>query len=108
MPKTQDPTQVICDYARSLDGTVEGRSCTQTSFKRGRKAFLYIGEQGGRYKAMFKLDASVKEAKRRAKDDPDRFQIGSQSWVTVRFAAENPMPKRLWEKWLKESYALSA
>ena len=56
---------------------------------------------------MFKLDASVEDARKRAKDTPDDFQIGSQAWVTVRFTAEKPMPKRLWEKWLKESYALS-
>ena len=64
--------------------------------------------QGGRYKAMFKLDKSLPEAKRLAKKDPDCFQVGNTAWVTARFTSEKPMPKKLWEKWLDESYQLSA
>jgi len=26
------------------------------------------------------------------------------AWVTTRFTAEDPIPKRLWERWLSESY----
>ncbi len=104
----KDPTEPIRLKASRYPGVDEGTSCTQSSFKAGKKAFLYIGMQGGRYKAMFKLGASMSEAKKLAKQDPDRFEYGSTSWVTARFTAEKPMPKRLWEKWLDESYALSA
>lgn len=104
---TTDPTEAMCEKARGFDGCVEGTSCTQTSFKRGKKAFFYIGTQGGRYKAMFKLEKSRGEAEERASREPDRYEVGSTAWVTARFTAEKPMPKRLWEKWLKESYALS-
>ena len=107
MPKTTDPTELMCDAARAFDDVVEGSSCTQTSFKRGKKAFFYVGEQGGRFKAMFKLDASMDDAEQRAADRPDDFQVGNTAWVTARFSAAKPMPKRLWQKWLKESYALA-
>lgn len=104
----KDPTEPIRLKASRYPGVDKGTSCTQSSFKAGKKAFLYIGEQGGRSKAMFKLDASMPEAVKLAKRDPDDYQVGSTAWVTARFTAEQPMPKALWQKWLDESYALSA
>ena len=97
----------IRNAAASFPAVDTGTSCNQRAFKAGKKAFLYIGEQGGRYKAMFKLKQSLAEAKRLARSDPDDYQVGSTSWVTARFSAQKPMPKRLWAKWLDESYALS-
>ena len=85
----------------------KGTACTQSSFKAGKQAFLFIGPQGGRFKAMFKLDKSRPEAIKLAEKDPDRFNVGSSVWITARFSAEEPMPKKLWEKWLDESYQLS-
>ena len=107
MARIKDPTEAMREQARAFDDCVEGMSCSQTSFKRGKKAFFYVGEQGGRYKAMFKLDASMEDAEARADKEPDRFEVGRNAWVTVRFTDERPMPKRLWMKWLKESYAAS-
>ena len=103
----RDPTVPICLKASKYPGVDEGTSCTQSSFKAGKKAFLYIGMQGGRYKAMFKLKASMTAAAELAEKDPDLYQVGSTAWVTARFTAEKPMPKKLWEKWLDESYELS-
>ncbi len=87
----------------------EGAACTQSSFKAGKKSFFFVGEQGGRFKAMFKLDASMPEARRLAQECPEDFQTqaGSTGWVTARFSAEKPLPKKLWQRWLDESYALS-
>ncbi|MEO0996306.1 MAG: hypothetical protein AAFX58_02200 [Pseudomonadota bacterium] len=50
-----DPTEAMRQRASRYPGVDEGTSCTQSSFKTGGKAFLFVGEQGGRYKAMFKL-----------------------------------------------------
>ncbi len=109
MPTSKkDPTDPIRSKAGRYPGAVEGKSCTQTSFKTGKRAFLYVGEQGGRYKAMFKLDKSLPEATKLAKKEPDRYEVGSTAWVTARFTAEKPMPKKLREKWLEESHELSA
>ena len=85
-----------------------GTACTQSSFKVRKKAFFFVGEQGGRFKAMFKLDASRDQAFARAAEAPDDTQIGSGVWVTARFSADKPLPKRVWTKWLDESYALTA
>ncbi|GAB5496946.1 MAG: hypothetical protein Phyf2KO_20260 [Phycisphaerales bacterium] len=106
--KDTDPTEPIRKAAAKLSGAAEGTSCTQASLKVGKKAFLYTGPQGDRFKAMFKLDASMAAAQKLAKTEPDRFETGSTGWVTARFSADKPMPKRLWDKWLKESYALAA
>ena len=106
MPK--DPTEDIRQRATEYPEVDRGTACTQSAFKTGGKAFLYIGEQGGRYKAMFKLEGSRGEADELARTRPDDFQTGNTAWVTARFSADAPMPKRLWKKWLDESYALSA
>lgn len=107
MTNNFDPTEPIRLKAGQYAGVDEGTACTQSSFKTGKKAFLYIGEQGGRYKAMFKLLDSIPEAAELAEKAPDDYQIGQNRWVTARFSAEKPMPKQLWEKWLDESYELS-
>jgi len=103
----KDPAKPILERARRYPDVQEGSSCTQTSFKSGKTAFLYVGTQGGRHKAMFKLDVSKPEAHKLAEREPDRFQVGSTAWVTARFTPEEPLPKKLWQKWLDESYRLS-
>ena len=105
MPK--DPTQPIRQQASQYAGVDEGAACTQSSFKVGKKSFLFIGEQGGRYKAMFKLDESIGEAMRLAKSNPEDFHVGKTAWVTARFSDEKPISRKLWSKWLDESYRLS-
>lgn len=106
-PKHADPTEPIRVQAAAFPEVAEGTACTQNSFKVGKKAFLFIGPQGGRYKAMFRLESSIPQAEELAAKDPDRFEVGKPPWVTARFTAEKPMPKRLWTKWLKQSYRLS-
>lgn len=107
MAAKQDPTKPIRERASRYPAVDGGTACTQSSFKAGKRAFLYIGPQGGRYKAMFKLQKSMPEAVKLAEREPDRFDVGSTAWVTARFSAEQPLPKRLWQKWLDESYALA-
>ena len=102
-----DPTAAICERAAAFPLVDEGTACTQTSFKACGQGFLYIGPQGGRYKAMFKLAASRAEAEQLAIERPDDFQVGSTAWVTARFSADKPLPKRLWQRWLNESYTLA-
>ena len=102
-----DPTDPIRRKACDYPNVDEGTSCTQSSFKTNKKAFLFIGEQGGRYKAMFKLKASREEAEKLAKDHPKDFQMGTGLWVTARFSDDSPLSDELWNRWLDESYALS-
>ncbi len=106
--KPKDPTEAMRQMASAFPDVAEGTSCTQDSFKVGKQAFLYVGPQGGRFKAMFKLDASRVQAEDLADERPDDFQVGSTAWVTARFSAEKPMPKRLWTKWLRESHRIAA
>jgi len=55
---------------------------------------------------MFKLDASLAEAGALQAQEPERFQAGKTGWVTIRFSADKPMPKKIWARWMKESFAL--
>ena len=101
------PTQPIRDRACSYPNVDEGTACTQSSFKSGGKAFLFIGEQGGRHKAMFKLSDSRAEAESLAQQHPKDYQVGSGQWVTARFSDEKPIPVERWRRWLEESYQLT-
>ncbi len=107
MPGAKDPTKALRKVAAALPEAVEAMSCNQTSYKAGKKAFLYIGPgtKGVGYKAMFKLEASLGEAKSLAKSEPERYELGVGNWVTTRFSAEDPLPKTIWSSWLKESHA---
>jgi hypothetical protein len=107
MPGAKDPTKALREAAASLPNVVEGTSCNQTSYKVGKKAFLYIGPGPKKigYKAMFELKLSLKEAKDLAKSEPKRFELGVGNWVTTRFSAEDPLPGKIWSRWLRESYA---
>ena len=105
--KPTDPTEPLRVAASGYPGVDRGTACTQSSFKANKKAFLFTGPQGGRYKAMFKLGESLAEARELAVKEPDRFDAGKTGWVTARFTADKPMPKRLWKRWLDESYAIA-
>jgi hypothetical protein len=107
MSTVKDPTKALKKAAADLPNVVEGESCNQTSYKAGKKAFLYVGPgaKGAGYKAMFKLEASLEQARGLAESEPERFEVGVGNWVTTRFSAEAPLPKRIWTSWLEESYA---
>jgi hypothetical protein len=103
----EDPTEPMRQQASEYPGVDEGTSCTQASFKTGGKAFLFVGEQGGRFKAMFKLADSKSQATELAKKNPKDIQVGSGPWVTARFSADSPLPQKIWQKWLDESYKIT-
>ena len=109
MPRPKDPTEPIRKKAVTFPAVDKGTSCNQGSFKVGKTAFLYIGPgaKGQGFKAMFKLERSRAQAEQLARKEPERFGVGSTSWVTTRFTADEPLPKAIWEKWLKESYQLA-
>lgn len=107
MAGATDPTTALRRAAGALPGVVESLSCNQTSYKAGKKAFLYVGPgaKGVGYKAMFKLEGSLGEAETLAKREPARYEVGVGNWVTTRFSTEAPLSKKIWSSWLKESYA---
>ncbi|MEM9592914.1 MAG: MmcQ/YjbR family DNA-binding protein [Acidobacteriota bacterium] len=110
MTDTSDPTAEIRAEAGAFPETEEGTSCNQTSFKVGGKSFLFVGpgpKARGCFKAMFKLKDSMPQAQGLAAERPDRFEVGSTGWVTVRFTHEEPLPRSVWEPWVRESYGLS-
>jgi hypothetical protein len=109
MASVADPTEVIRKKAAKFPAVAEGTSCNQTSFKAGKRGFLYVGPgaKGQGFKAMFKLDHSMAHARDLASAEPKRYEVGSTGWVTTRFSAEDPLPRSIWEAWLEESYELA-
>ena len=106
MAASKDPTHAIRRQAMTFPGVGQGAACNQSAFKAGKGTFLFIGPgpKGVGFKAMFKLDASMAQAKKLAAQHPKRFEVGKTGWVTARFTAEEPLPKPIWTKWLAESY----
>lgn len=106
MPRDKDPTEAIREAAAAFEDVTSGTACNQTTFKVGKGGFLYIGPgaKGVGYKAMFRLGDSLPDAEALADEHPDRFEVGRGGMVTARFSAEKPLAKRLWKKWLRESY----
>lgn len=106
LSSSQDPTDAIRRLALSFPDVMTGKSCSQSAFKVGKGTFLFLGPgpKGHGFKAMFKLKASMPEAIKLAEEDPERFEVGSTGWVTARFTVEEPVPKRVWKRWLSESY----
>lgn len=104
-----DPTAGMRTEAENFPAVTQGTSCNQTSFKAGKKAFLYTGPgaKGQGFKAMFKLDRSMAEARDLAASQPSRYEVGSTGWVTTRFTADDPLPRTIWKRWLEESYELA-
>ena len=109
MSNSTDPTEPIRQAAVAFPAVDTGTACTQSSFKAGRGTFLFIGPgaKGIGYKAMFKLDASMGQARSLAAEEPARFEVGQTGWVTTRFSDEDPLPAKIWRPWLEESYALT-
>ena len=109
MSTPSDPTEPIRNRAAAFPDVAAGTSCNQSSFKVGKRAFLYIGPgaKGKGFKAMFKLDDSMPKALELASSEPHRFEVGSTGWVTTRFTSEEPLPAELWETWLEESYGVA-
>ena len=106
---SQDPTDPIRQMATEFPEVAKGTSCTQSSFKAGRGTFLFIGPgpKGKGYKAMFKLNRSMDDARALAAEQPARFEVGSTGWVTTRFTDDEPLPQSIWEPWLRESYEVT-
>lgn len=106
MATPKDATERIRKLAASFPDVATGISCKQSSFKIGKSSFLFIGPgaKGQGFKAMFKLDASIAQARELAAKEPRRFEVGSTGWVTARFSDADPLPKKIWEHWLRESY----
>lgn len=110
MATPKDPTLLWCKKAATFPGAVQGTSCNQTSFRIGKDAFLFIGPgaKGQGFKAMLKLERSKAQAQALAAKEPERYSAGSGVWITLRFSAEKPIPRIVWEKWLKESFEIVA
>lgn len=109
MTGSQEPTEPIRQQALTFADVTTGKSCNQSSYKVGKGTFLFIGPgaKGIGYKAMFKLKDSISQATQLAEKEPKRFEVSKTGWVTTRFTEEEPLSKRIWKKWLLESYNLT-
>lgn len=110
MAQSNDPTVSLRLAAARLSGEPPATACTQSSFKSGKSAFLFVGPgtRGQGFKAMFKLKASLPDAAQLAAKFPSRFEVGKTGWVTARFTADEPLPEAIWSKWLAESHNVVA
>lgn len=55
---------------------------------------------------MVKLRESLPEATKLAQRQPDRYRVGANGWVKATFIDGEPLPLRMLERWIRESYSL--
>jgi hypothetical protein len=103
-----DVVKALRRYALQYPETNEGSSCVKRAFRARNKGFLYLGEKDDSYNIMVKLDESLDEAGALAAGQPDHYAVGSTSWVTMNFGADQIPPDGLVERWIDESFRLQA
>lgn len=81
----------------------KGTALESITFNRGTKAFLFLGRKGGFHIVRLKLQESEEEAKRLAKKEPARYDLGANGWAKLTFGDES-VPEKLLAKWIHESY----
>lgn len=109
MSSAEETFRQICEKAASLPDVTSGTSCSQTSFKTTKRAFLYIGPgpKGQGYKAMFTLSDSLQQAEKLVEVAPKLYQLGKGGRLSVRFFDDHPFDEEDWRRWLEESYRLA-
>lgn len=83
-------------------------ACVRTAIRVRKKGFIYIGVKESEYNALFKLGPSLDEASALAAEAPANYQVGKTGWVTVRFSHEEAPPAGLMERWMEESFRITA
>ena len=81
----------------------KGTALESITFNRGTKAFLFLGRKGGFHVVRLKLQESEEEAKRLAKKEPARYDLGANGWAKLTFGDES-VPEKLLARWIGESY----
>lgn len=99
--------QTLRKFALRYPEAEEGIACKDTAlecsaFKARKKTFFFLGHTD----AKVKLGASLGEAAKLAAKEPDRYQVGSSGWVSIKFGADAPPPLDVLERWIDESYRL--
>jgi hypothetical protein len=107
--KAIDPIKALAKLAAKHADVEEGIACPGTAMERrtmktAKKAFLFFGATD----ALVKLDASLVEAKKLAKAEPERYRVGANGWVKVTFSEDMPPAVDVLARWVAESYALVA
>lgn len=100
--------ETIRALALEHDDVTESVACKGTAlesitFNRGSKAFLFLGKKGGFHVVRLKLLRSEDEAKKLAKKEPGRYDVGANGWAKLTLG-EDSAPAKLLEKWVDESY----
>lgn len=97
--------QALQTVALQYPEVAEGIACKGTAlesqnFKAGKKSFLFVGPAD----IKLKLRDSLADAATLASEEPDRYRVGANGWVTVRIACGDFPPMDLLERWIDESY----
>ena len=98
-------TGPLRDAALAHPGVTEGIACEATAAEKrtlevNGKAFLFLGLAD----ALFKLDASLADARAVAATSPATCRVGKTGWVKL----DAPISTRRMTAWIGESYALAA
>src|SRR5688500_782995 len=95
------PIETLRELGMAHAGVTAGVACKGTAMERhtlkaNGKAFLFFGVGD----ALVKLAGSLAEAKRLAKAEPERYQVGKTAWVKLMFSPEAPPARDVVKRWI--------
>jgi predicted DNA-binding protein (MmcQ/YjbR family) len=95
-------------YALNYPETVLGTSCKKTAVKARKKSFLFILADETQCELMFKLEASLDQARALAASNPANCVVGDTGWVTIKTQDKGLVPEETLKAWVEESFRLLA
>ncbi len=106
-PNSDKLIENLRKVALSCPNTEETLSCKGTAiesatFKIKSKSFIFVRPGN----VMVKLDTSLEEAGKLAKENPKSLKVGKGGWTTITAPGSKEVPLSLLKKWTKESYEL--
>ncbi len=75
-----------------------------SAFKVGKKAFLFMSNEGGELSMSMKLPLSRRSALRLPFCSPTHYGLGKSGWITSTFKAKDSPPLDTLREWIVESY----
>ena len=101
--------KALMKFAAAKPGAWEDHPWGETTFKVGKKGFVFFGHRDYGYSLTCKLpDSSEAATTMFSWAEPTGYGLGNSGWVTARFETSQDVPVDLLREWIDESYTAVA
>lgn len=102
--KAHPAEEAVRKHALSYPNTHEDFPWGHSAIKVGKKAFVFMGTDGGGFGLSVKLAQSHQAALTLPFAQPTGYGLGKSGWVSAEFGPEDEPPLGLLRQWVDESY----